>query len=291
MASLSSPGLSKKEEGNGGKNFPKPLASKTEVANPFDVLLGRGKGFYERRGNKAYMDIIFSYLPSYKAATGNKDKIRITEDIVALVKKGGGRFVAVDDVTLELFQVSDAEARIKVSQALRHQRLVIERRKIRKMLSAAPASHTLPPIHAVAAQNDQHDMKEIASESLTECSHKEINRTANESVAECSSKLMKGEAGPSLLKCSCKAGLVMNDVDAKNSAKSSSNCDVLPTSSSSTRMAKDGVVELVGDVGSDVYSGIDLDDIRSFDTLMDDVDFSVLLSMTSEDLEQCIQYS
>ena len=37
-----------------------------------DVLLGRGKGSYEHKGNKAYMDILSSYLPAYEAATKNK---------------------------------------------------------------------------------------------------------------------------------------------------------------------------------------------------------------------------
>ncbi|KAL7557040.1 hypothetical protein ACA910_002256 [Epithemia clementina (nom. ined.)] len=99
---------------------------------PADVLLGRGKRAYEHRGNKAYMDIIFSYLPDYTATTRNKDKSHITTEVVALVKKNGGRFLGIDQPNHELYEVSDAEARIKVSQALRHQRLVLDRKKQRK---------------------------------------------------------------------------------------------------------------------------------------------------------------
>ena len=82
---------------------------------PADVFMGRGKGTYERRGNKAYMEIISSYLPAYMTARNNADKIRITEDVIALVKRGGGRFLGADK-DKQVYEVSDAEARIKVSQ-------------------------------------------------------------------------------------------------------------------------------------------------------------------------------
>ncbi|KAL7555614.1 hypothetical protein ACA910_002238 [Epithemia clementina (nom. ined.)] len=99
---------------------------------PADVLLGRGKGSYEHRGNMAYMNIIFSYLPAYTATNRNKDKSHITNEVVALVKKSGGRFLGIDPSNHELYEVSDAEARIKVSQALRHQRLVLDRKRRKK---------------------------------------------------------------------------------------------------------------------------------------------------------------
>ncbi|KAL7571895.1 hypothetical protein ACA910_006532 [Epithemia clementina (nom. ined.)] len=71
--------------------------------------------------------MISAYLPAYIAATKNKDKIRITVEIISLVKNSGGRFLASDDRVL--YEVSDAEARSKVSQALRHQRSLLLRDK------------------------------------------------------------------------------------------------------------------------------------------------------------------
>ncbi|KAL7555332.1 hypothetical protein ACA910_002257 [Epithemia clementina (nom. ined.)] len=64
--------------------------------DPADVLLGRGKRSHEHWGNKAYMDIIFSYLPAYTATTRNNDKSHITIEVVALVKKNGGRFSGIN---------------------------------------------------------------------------------------------------------------------------------------------------------------------------------------------------
>ena len=93
------------------------------VLNPADVLLGRGKGFYKWAGNVVYSKIISSFVPAYEAATKNKDKMRISLEIVSLIKVNGGRFVGVDttfgphgDPLVELYEVSDADARQKVSQ-------------------------------------------------------------------------------------------------------------------------------------------------------------------------------
>ena len=46
----------------------------------------------------------------------SSDKIFVTVEILSLVKDNGGRFLALDVPTGELYEVSDAEARIKVSQ-------------------------------------------------------------------------------------------------------------------------------------------------------------------------------
>ena len=83
---------------------------------PADVVMGRGKGIYERQGNKAYMEIISSFVPAYRTARKNADKIRITQDVIALVKQGGGRFLGMNPRNKQVYEVSDGEARIKVSQ-------------------------------------------------------------------------------------------------------------------------------------------------------------------------------
>ena len=58
-----------------------------------DVLLGRGKGSYEWNGNRVFARLISSHVLVYEAATGNKHKIQITQNIVALVQQMGGRFL------------------------------------------------------------------------------------------------------------------------------------------------------------------------------------------------------
>ncbi|KAL7557043.1 hypothetical protein ACA910_002259 [Epithemia clementina (nom. ined.)] len=72
---------------------PVSTASSLVLPQPCDVLLGRGKGSYESQGNREYARIIASYVPVYELATNNKDKIRITEEIVGLVKSSGARFL------------------------------------------------------------------------------------------------------------------------------------------------------------------------------------------------------
>ena len=81
-----------------------------------DVLFGRGKGSYEWKGNKFCKELITSRIPEYVAATKNKDKIRITSEIVSVIKMEGGRFLGVDSSNGDLYEVSDNEARLKVSQ-------------------------------------------------------------------------------------------------------------------------------------------------------------------------------
>ena len=103
-----------------GKKTQSTMNTRPITAKPVDVLLGRGRGFYEWKGNIAYMQMISHYLPAYVAATKNKDKIRITVEILTLVKDSGGRFLGMDDRCGQPYEVSDAEARIKVSQVRAH---------------------------------------------------------------------------------------------------------------------------------------------------------------------------
>ncbi|KAL7561247.1 hypothetical protein ACA910_004168, partial [Epithemia clementina (nom. ined.)] len=97
-----------------------------EVLNPTDVLLGRGKRASLWQGNLRYKKIIYSFLPAYEAATKNAEKTGITGEIVAAVKRSGGRFLKENARTGELSEVSDFTARLKVGQAMRHRRRLRE---------------------------------------------------------------------------------------------------------------------------------------------------------------------
>ncbi|KAL7571896.1 hypothetical protein ACA910_006533 [Epithemia clementina (nom. ined.)] len=65
---------------------------------------------------------------------------------MSLVKNSGGRFLASDDRVL--YEVSDAEARSKVSQALRHQRSLLIRDKKSKGNSQVSGAPTRPRMTA-----------------------------------------------------------------------------------------------------------------------------------------------
>ncbi|KAL7556679.1 hypothetical protein ACA910_018340 [Epithemia clementina (nom. ined.)] len=93
---------------------------------PVDVLLGRGKGSYDWEGNVVYKQLLESHLPVYIAATKNRDKIQITNMIVAQVKSTGGRFLGIENICAgengiggaeeRLYEISDSAARLKVAQ-------------------------------------------------------------------------------------------------------------------------------------------------------------------------------
>ncbi|KAL7556678.1 hypothetical protein ACA910_018339 [Epithemia clementina (nom. ined.)] len=117
----------------------------TIVSKDVDVFLGRGRGSYERKGNQAFMRIISSYVATYTAATKNKDKIRITDEIVSLIKDAGGRFLGIEKSSNggraeTLYEVSHTEARMKVSQALRHRRCLDNREKNKAKAKSSPPS-------------------------------------------------------------------------------------------------------------------------------------------------------
>jgi len=88
---------------------------------PLDVLVGRGKGAYLSEGNRRYLRIVHSAMPTYIATTTNHGKIQISKDVVARVKSNGGRFMVMDS-RHKLKEVSDQQARIKVAQAIRNRK-------------------------------------------------------------------------------------------------------------------------------------------------------------------------
>lgn len=87
---------------------------------PADVLLGRGKRATLWKGNLNYKKLICAYVPAYESAKKNKDKTDITVRIVEHIRSLGGRFLKENSSTGKLADVSDATARLKVGQALRH---------------------------------------------------------------------------------------------------------------------------------------------------------------------------
>ena len=89
-----------------------------DLPSPKDVLFGRGKTNQEHSGNILMRGLIAEYLPEYGSAT-RVGKGRIPLKVVLRIRKGGGRFLKRNTDHGWWFQVSDDEAREKISMSLR----------------------------------------------------------------------------------------------------------------------------------------------------------------------------
>lgn len=83
-----------------------------------DVLLGRGKGFYQHKGNIRFRHWIDSRSSEYDEASSSAEKKRITREVIKLVREGGGRFLK-DDRKCGWLSVTDEMARQKVAHVFR----------------------------------------------------------------------------------------------------------------------------------------------------------------------------
>lgn len=83
-----------------------------------DVLSGRGGGTNLHPGNRFYRDLILSHRASYDEASKTM-KPEISRQIVLRIKERGGRFLRKDSDGL-YYEIAEAEAKAKTSQALRH---------------------------------------------------------------------------------------------------------------------------------------------------------------------------
>ncbi|CAB9521386.1 Transfer protein [Seminavis robusta] len=92
------------------------------IAGQNDVLLGRGKRFYEHSGNIRFRYMVEHQAADYNATASASAKKRITSDIVAKIHQTGGRFLK-DDRDAGWIEVDDETARLKVSHVFRNMRL------------------------------------------------------------------------------------------------------------------------------------------------------------------------
>lgn len=92
-------------------------ASLSDV-NQYDVLCGRGGGTNSQIGNRKFRKLVQDFQPTYLLAK-RKEKPLLARTIVLIIRKRGGRFLKKVEDTGELFEVGDAKAEAKTSQALR----------------------------------------------------------------------------------------------------------------------------------------------------------------------------
>lgn len=95
-----------------------PLCPSPADVNAYDVLCGRGGGTNSQIGNRRFRQLVQEFQPTYLLAR-RKEKPLLARTIVLIIRKRGGRFLKKDDETGELFEVGDAKAEAKTSQALR----------------------------------------------------------------------------------------------------------------------------------------------------------------------------
>ena len=86
--------------------------------NEQDVLCGRGGGTLRHPGNKKYRSMIKSSKPVYLMSSKN-EKTAISRSIVATVRKNNGRFLERSKNMEFWYDIGDAKATEKTSQALR----------------------------------------------------------------------------------------------------------------------------------------------------------------------------
>jgi len=95
-----------------------PACETSSDVNSNDVLCGRGGGTNSQVGNRRFRQLVQEFQPTYLMAR-RKEKPLIARSIVLIIRKRGGRFLKKDDDTSALFEVGDAKAEAKTSQALR----------------------------------------------------------------------------------------------------------------------------------------------------------------------------
>ena len=95
--------------------FAKPLES--NEPSEYDVVCGRGKGSYNRPGNKRFRAIAQEYVPEYLAARSRLDKSSVLNKIVHVVQENG-RFLKYSKKE-GWFVISHELAREKVGHAIR----------------------------------------------------------------------------------------------------------------------------------------------------------------------------
>lgn len=95
-----------------------PVCETPGDVNSYDVLCGRGGGTNSQVGNRRFRKLVQEFQPIYLLAR-RKEKPLLARTIVLIIRKRGGRFLKKDEETGELYEVGDAKAEAKTSQALR----------------------------------------------------------------------------------------------------------------------------------------------------------------------------
>jgi hypothetical protein len=111
----------------------------TSVFNEHDVLSGRGGGTNVHFGNRSFRDIINKYRTLYLRSKKN-DKPAISRAIVKEIRSRGGRFLKKNEKDNLYYEIGDAQAREKTSQALRQRAPEMRKLMFEQQQLGAPGS-------------------------------------------------------------------------------------------------------------------------------------------------------
>lgn len=119
-------------------------ANRITVLNEHDVLLGRGSGFSDYRGNQAFRDLIDDYKVEYNSSSRFDPKKKIAAEIVDIVQSRGGRFLRLVNTEQDMESIVEEgiweEAPEKAAQEKVKQGLREKRKKEQAAVTDRPAS-------------------------------------------------------------------------------------------------------------------------------------------------------
>jgi hypothetical protein len=106
--------------------------SKTVMTSSFqpgdnDVVCGRGKGSYNRPGNKRFRAIAQQYIAKYTASKTRLDKSLVINTVIEKVREHG-RFVKYDSKKKRWMSINEELTREKVGHAIREAIVALESR-------------------------------------------------------------------------------------------------------------------------------------------------------------------
>ena len=84
-----------------------------------DVLCGRGRGVWDRAGNRRFKEMIQTRAPKYAVTRTKVDKGAIVASIVDKMRDEGALFVKKDTKTQSWYDIGEYQAREKTSHAIR----------------------------------------------------------------------------------------------------------------------------------------------------------------------------
>ena len=92
-----------------------------DSVNDADVIApGRNAGTFTHPGSVAFIALVKQFVPAFKVAS-LIDRLQICDDLIRLVQKTKGRFLAIDKVTGLWYEQDSAEAQNRCYSALHHQ--------------------------------------------------------------------------------------------------------------------------------------------------------------------------
>ena len=87
------------------------------VPGSLDVVCGRGKGYYNRPGNRLMLEIVSKHIGTYRDAATKTAKGQVLETIMQNLRSGG--IIFVKQKNKQWIRLTEKEARVKVRHAVR----------------------------------------------------------------------------------------------------------------------------------------------------------------------------